>query len=56
MTRGTLTTEELLRNYCTLVFAETASFSETSRRLNLDRRTVKSKVDPRRLASFRTAD
>ncbi len=40
-----LTADELLRHYCTLVFAETGSYAETARRLDLDRRTVKSKVD-----------
>ena len=38
-----LTADELLRHYCTLV---PRSYAETARRLNLDRRTVKSKVDP----------
>ncbi|PON15702.1 hypothetical protein C2W62_22375 [Candidatus Entotheonella serta] len=41
-----LTADELLRHYCTLVFAQTGSYAETARRLDLDRRTVKSKVDP----------
>lgn len=40
-----LTADELLRHYCTLVFAETGSYAETARRLDLDRRTVKSKVE-----------
>jgi transcriptional regulator with PAS, ATPase and Fis domain len=41
-----LTADELLRHYCTVVFAQTGSYAETARRLDLDRRTVKSKVDP----------
>jgi sigma-54 interacting transcriptional regulator len=50
---GALTADELLGHYCTLVFAQTGSYQETARRLGLDRRTVKSRVDPRRLAAFR---
>ncbi|WP_256872781.1 sigma-54-dependent transcriptional regulator [Candidatus Entotheonella palauensis] len=42
----TLTADELLRHYCNLVFAQTGSYAETARRLDLDRRTVKSKIDP----------
>jgi transcriptional regulator with PAS, ATPase and Fis domain len=52
---GTLTADELLRRYCTLVYAQTGSYEETARRLQLDRRTVKSKIDPDRLEQFRTA-
>jgi DNA-binding NtrC family response regulator len=44
---GRLTAEELLRRYCTLVYRQTGSYEATARRLGLDRRTVKSKVqDP----------
>jgi DNA-binding NtrC family response regulator len=43
---GTLTADELLSRYCSLVFSQTGSYQETARRLGLDRRTVKSKVDP----------
>jgi len=53
-TAGTLTADELLRRYCTLVYAQTGSYEETARRLRLDRRTVKSKVDPARLEPLRT--
>jgi len=42
---GPLTAEELLRRYCTLSYAETGSYEETARRLQLDRRTVKKKID-----------
>jgi len=42
---GTVTAEELLRRYCTLVYAATGTYAETARRLKLDRRTVQSKVD-----------
>ena len=42
---GSLTADELLRRYCTLVQAQTRNYEETARRLGLDRRTVKAKVD-----------
>ena len=41
---GRLTAEELLRRYCALVYDRTRNYEETARRLGLDRRTVKSKV------------
>jgi transcriptional regulator with PAS, ATPase and Fis domain len=41
---GRLTADELLRRYCTLVFASTGSYEATARKLELDRRTVKAKV------------
>lgn len=50
---GSLTADALLRKYCTLVYAQTGSYEETARRLQLDRRTVKSKVDPQYLAELR---
>jgi transcriptional regulator with PAS, ATPase and Fis domain len=50
-----LTVEELVRQYCTLVYAETGSYQETSRRLNLDRRTVKTRVDRDFLGALRGA-
>ena len=41
---GTMTAEELLSRYATLVYRQTGSYEETARRLGLDRRTVKSKI------------
>ena len=41
-----LTADELLRRYCTLTFAATGSYEATARKLNLDRRTVRAKIDP----------
>jgi DNA-binding NtrC family response regulator len=52
---GSLTVDELVRRYCTLVFARTGSYLETARRLGLDRRTVKDRVDPALLARLRGA-
>ena len=46
MHEGSLTADELLRRYCTSVYARTGSYQETARRLELDRRTVKRHVDP----------
>jgi DNA-binding NtrC family response regulator len=44
--RGAFTADELLTRYCTLVYAQTGNYQECARRLQLDRRTVKSRVDP----------
>ena len=50
---GALTADELLRRYCTMVFAKTGSYQETARRLGLDRRTVKDRIDATLLAHLR---
>jgi transcriptional regulator with AAA-type ATPase domain len=50
---GTLTADELVRRYCTLVYAETGSYSAMARRLGLDRRTARGRVDPAWLAALR---
>ena len=47
---GTLTAEELLQRYCSLVYAQTRNYEETARRLDMDRRTVKAKVEALREA------
>ena len=47
---GILTAEEMLRRYCTMVYARSGSYQETARRLELDRRTVKRHIDPELLA------
>lgn len=41
---GSMTADELLRAYCTLVYRQCGSYEETARRLKLDRRTVKAKI------------
>jgi hypothetical protein len=51
--QGTLPAEELLRRYCTLVYARTGSYEAAARRLGLDRRTVKAKVDRDLLEALR---
>ncbi|MGH7215786.1 MAG: sigma 54-interacting transcriptional regulator [Nitrospiraceae bacterium] len=50
---GSLTTDELMRSYCTLSYARTGSYLETARRLRLDRRTVKEKIDVKLLERLR---
>ena len=50
---GALTADELLTRYVTLVYSRTGSYEETGRRLQLDRRTVKAKVDAEMLARLR---
>jgi hypothetical protein len=52
---GSLSADELLRRYCTLVYAQTGSYQETGRRLGLDRRTVREKIDTALLADLRGA-
>ncbi len=42
---GALTADELLRRYCTLVYAQTRSYQDTARWLGIDRRTARVKVD-----------
>jgi len=42
---GSMSADAVLRSYCTLVYAQTTSYQETARRLGLDRRTVRQKVD-----------
>ncbi len=43
--RGAVTADELLTRYCTLVYGRAGSYEETARRLGIDRRTVKAKVE-----------
>ena len=50
---GRLTADDVLRGYCTLVYAETGSYVETARRLGRDRRTVKDRVDSDFLKTLR---
>ncbi|HKA00554.1 MAG TPA: sigma 54-interacting transcriptional regulator [Candidatus Solibacter sp.] len=50
---GRLTAEALLSRYITIVYSRTGSYEETARQLELDRRTIKTKVDPTLLARMR---
>jgi ActR/RegA family two-component response regulator len=49
---GRLSADELLTRYVTIVYHRTGSYEETARRLGLDRRTVKAKVDHGLLAKL----
>ena len=42
---GTFNAEDLLRNYCTLLYAKTRNYSHVAEQLGLDRRTVRAKID-----------
>jgi transcriptional regulator with AAA-type ATPase domain len=52
---GDLTADELLSRYCTLIYAQTGQYESAARRLQLDRRTVKRKIDPELLDELRQA-
>ncbi len=47
--RGRLTADDLLRRYCTMVYMRCGSYEAAARRLGLDRRTVKARIDARLL-------
>ncbi|MBW2277847.1 MAG: sigma-54-dependent Fis family transcriptional regulator, partial [Deltaproteobacteria bacterium] len=53
LAQGRLNAQELLSRYCTMVYAETDSYSETARRLGLYRRTVRAKIDEVLLEALR---
>ena len=42
---GTSTADALLKKYCTWVYSKKGSYEKTAQILNIDRRTVKSKID-----------
>ncbi len=48
-----LSADELLRRYCTHVYHRCGSYEESARRLGLDRRTVKAKLDRELLEALR---
>lgn len=50
-----LDAESLLRRYTTLVYLRTGSYVSAARRLGLDRRAVKARIDPEYLARLQTA-
>ena len=45
---GRMTAEELLEEYCDAVYTRTGTYLETAKRIGLDRRTVKAKVEAHR--------
>jgi DNA-directed RNA polymerase specialized sigma24 family protein len=50
---GSLSADDLLSRYCTHVYALAGSYEEAARRLGLDRRTVKARIDPEVLARLK---
>ena len=49
---GTFGADDLLRNYCTLLYAKTRNYSQVAEQLGLDRRTVRAKIDPALLSEL----
>jgi DNA-binding NtrC family response regulator/YHS domain-containing protein len=49
---GDLTADDLLRKYCTLLYAKTRNYSHVAEKLGVDRRTVRAKVDEELLAKL----
>ena len=45
MITGTYTAEQLLRNYCTLLYASSRNYSHVAERAGIDRRTVRARID-----------
>jgi transcriptional regulator with AAA-type ATPase domain len=50
---GTVTADELLKKYCTHVYAKIGSYEKTAAVLKIDRRTVKAKIDLELLESLK---
>lgn len=50
---GSLTEDELVSRYCTLMYAQVGSYQEVARRLDIDRRTVKGRIDESLLEQLR---
>jgi hypothetical protein len=42
---GNMSADDLLRNYCTLLYARDRNYAHVAEVLGVDRRTVKAKVD-----------
>lgn len=53
---GSLSADELLSRYVTIVYLQTGSYEQAARRLGLDRRTVKTKLDESFLEHLQRSD
>ena len=51
---GKLTADELISCYTTIVYHQTGSYEETARRIGIDRRTVKAKINRQLLSDLST--
>ncbi len=51
--RGEISVEELISRYCTLIYSMTGSYEASARRIGLDRRTIKAKIDGKLLQQLR---
>jgi transcriptional regulator with AAA-type ATPase domain len=49
---GSFTADDLLRNYCTLLYAKTRNYSHVAEKLGVDRRTVRARIDERLLGEL----
>jgi DNA-binding NtrC family response regulator len=47
--QGTLTAEQLMQRYCTLLYAKTGSYTKAAQQLKLDRRTVHRRINQHHL-------
>jgi len=45
MITGAFTAEQLLRNYCTLLYASSRNYTHVAERAGIDRRTVRAHID-----------
>jgi DNA-directed RNA polymerase specialized sigma24 family protein len=51
--RGAIAADALLSRYATLVYHQAGSYEETARRIGLDRRTVRARIDREFLAKLK---
>jgi transcriptional regulator with AAA-type ATPase domain len=49
---ASLTADQLLQRYCTWLYHKTGSYESAAKKLGIDRRTVKAKIDPAMLESL----
>ncbi|MBM4382304.1 MAG: sigma-54-dependent Fis family transcriptional regulator [Deltaproteobacteria bacterium] len=56
LARGSTSADALLSRYATLVYWQAGSYEETARRIGLDRRTVRARIDQEFLARLKGSD